>query len=374
MNILIPTILSTNHKTGVGEYLINLIENLQQIDTQNHYYIITTHGNKKFFNFTNEKFHEIVFPFIFDSKVFYRLQYFIWHLLSLPIICKMKRIDIVHLPSPWFITNKMNYITTIHDIVELQTNKYSKILNIFKETMIKSSIKNSKIIITVSFTVKNQIDKLFSKNAIVVYNGVNKTFINHKLFHDIKRKYFINEFEYFCFIGTLLKHKNIINLIRGFSEYSKLNNNYKLIIIGKKENAYQEITNEINSLNMMNQVVLTGYLHDDIKFEILKNSKGLIFISNNEGFGLPLLEAQKLNVPVIAADIPVFREILKDSAIYVDPISPAKISEGIKKLVNNDKLSKELILRGKNNLKNFSWKESARKTLEVYTLISESKL
>ncbi len=83
---------------------------------------------------------------------------------------------------------------------------------------------------------------------------------------------------------------------------------------------------------------------------------------------MPVLEAQKVGVPVVASNISVFREILGNSALLVNPENFEEISEAIYKVLSNKQLRNELIKKGQENIKRFSWLKCARQTLKVINL------
>jgi len=81
---------------------------------------------------------------------------------------------------------------------------------------------------------------------------------------------------------------------------------------------------------------------------------------------LPLLEGMASRVPVIASRIPVFQEICNDSCAYFDPESPEELRKLMDDVVSNSAVRQKLIEKAIQRIKNFSWKETARKTLDLY--------
>src|SRR5713101_4776310 len=124
MKIAIITATTTDRITGVAEYLINLIKNLQSIDADNQYYIVTTLDNSYMFDITSPNFVEIILPIRQKPWLVMRLLYHAWQNVCLPVWCKIKRIDLVHLPNTLFVSPFMDSVVTIHDTAELKTKKY----------------------------------------------------------------------------------------------------------------------------------------------------------------------------------------------------------------------------------------------------------
>ena len=369
MRIAIPTILSTKQKVGVAEYLKNLIDNIQILDSKNEYFIITFPQNRHFFNIYKKNFHEIVVPIYDYSRVFLRINYFLWQTLMFNNILKKNRIDITHFPSPWFIPRNIKSIVSVHDLVEIKLNKYSYVNNLFKKKMIENTVRNSNVLISVSRNTQNDLQILFNKKSYLIENGIS----NHNLTpdHSDKIKEVLNKFGlskgyYFIFIGTLLKHKNISNQIKAFKLFDEKKKGMKFVIIGKEDNATPEIKKTIKKWNLKDRIVLTGYVEDNIKDILLENSASLLYASNYEGFGFPILDAQKLSIPVITSNVSSMPETAGRGAILVDPTDINHIAKSMEEIITDTKLRDKLIYYGRENIKRFSWKRCAEKTVELY--------
>ena len=119
-------------------------------------------------------------------------------------------------------------------------------------------------------------------------------------------------------------------------------------------------------LNLSVSPIKLGYLSDEDLRVRYSQARFLVFPSSYEGFGLPILEAQKYGLPVIASDIGVLREVAGKGALYFDPQNAEQLAERIYQLLNDDvlfsKLSSEAIL----NERLFSWRKAARETENVF--------
>ena len=367
MRILIPTILSTKNKVGVSEYLIGLLNSLQQIDHTNEYFIITTKENKHFFNLYQDNFHEIIVSILDISRATLRLQYLVFSKFEIPRLVNKYKIDVIHEPCSWFINKKLTTIVTIHDIVEINNLKYSFLFNFIKRKMILSSINNSTAIISVSKQTTKEIKEIISRNIYTIYNGVSS--IEQSKFDidlNILEKYNLKSKQYFIFVGTLLKHKNLLSLLEAFRRFNNINSNFKLLLAGKEGNAIKSIRDFLKKYSLENKIILTGYFDDREKSSLIKNAISLLLVSKKEGFGFPILEAQSLGVPVITANISSMKEISNDSAIHIDPNSIESITNGMLVILeNNDRISK-LINLGYKNTNRFSWNKTALSTIKVY--------
>jgi glycosyltransferase involved in cell wall biosynthesis len=85
-----------------------------------------------------------------------------------------------------------------------------------------------------------------------------------------------------------------------------------------------------------------------------------------EGFGLPILEAFERGLPVVSAKTQALVEVGDDACLYVNPNDPQSISDGLTKVIKDKKLAKQLVEKGSERLRLFSWKKCAKETYEVY--------
>jgi glycosyltransferase involved in cell wall biosynthesis len=104
---------------------------------------------------------------------------------------------------------------------------------------------------------------------------------------------------------------------------------------------------------------------------LYKNSIAFVYPSLTEGFGLPGLEAMVNETVLLASEIPVFKEVYKDNAVYFNPFDFSDIAKRMEivKQMSPDK-RKDLILKAKNFSKNYSWEKMTQETLEVYAALS----
>lgn len=234
------------------------------------------------------------------------------------------------------------FIATIHDITPLlfKTGKastknrfiYEFKLIVFK-IVIYFQVRNSKVIITPSSTVKKSLIRLFGKkykNKIQpIFEGV-----DNLLFKTKENKSLIKNFSYpfLIYVGNFYPHKNIIRLIHAFNHVQL---EIKLILIGPQDFFSHEIKNQITKLKLEKKII---FFHNatvsDLKF-FYKHSLGLIHPSLSEGFGLPILEAKSLNCPVIVSDIPIFHELIKNDAIFFNPEDERDIANKIRSFTQN---------------------------------------
>ncbi len=163
---------------------------------------------------------------------------------------------------------------------------------------------------------------------------------------------------FFIYVGNFYPHKNIEKLILAFS---KTNIDAQLILVGPNDYFARQMTHCINTMSQQKRITL--YTTDnlgDLKF-FYKNALALIHPSLSEGFGLPLIESAYFGCPIIASDIPVFKELLGDQFVKFNPENSDDMAKKMTEFfINPVKFSYKSII------KKFSFQEMAKKTLDLY--------
>lgn len=372
MKIGIVTPLTTDKKAGIGVYVSQLVKNLQKQDKENIYYIFTFPGNRHMFEFSNKNFNEIVIQLgnKIKNRNIFRAKYYFWQKFILPIWSKKINLDLIHIPSTWFIYSNSflpKQVITIHDLAEFHTNRYGKLLSSIKKSMVKKSIKNADGILTVSDFSRKEILELGGNSVFSIYNGYTKNELSISKEDQEKEldKLNLKRQQFFLFVGTNQKHKNIPTIIKAFKKYSEIKSDYKLVIAGKEDNDSHTIRETIDENGLNNKVILLDYISEKLKKVLISNSQILILISNYEGFGLPILEAQELKTAIICSDRTSLPEVAGKGALKVSN-NIDEIVGAMLELTSNNELRERLVEQGEINLERFSWEYTAKKTLEVY--------
>jgi glycosyltransferase involved in cell wall biosynthesis len=156
----------------------------------------------------------------------------------------------------------------------------------------------------------------------------------------------------------------LVSLIYAFNKISKDNKDLKLILVGQKDFFYKRLEEE-NALS--ERIIFYGKATDRELANLYTNAIALVMPSLMEGFGLPVLEAMSLRCLVVCSDIPAFREIAANSAIYFNPEDANDIKETMKSVyLNNEKYKAEKLEPAFKRSQKYSWKKAAEETLNVY--------
>jgi len=355
-------------EAGIGRYTEQLILNLEKIDTKNQYYIFLREENFNKITLSNPNFIKVKADF-----KWYTLK----EQILFPSILNKYNLDLVHFPHfnvPIFY--KKPFVVTVHDLIVLKFPTIRattlspiiyKIKKFFLHIVLKSAIKRSKDVITISEFTKNDIVSYFNlkdnyKNKItVIYEGATR--LNNasgETSENIGAK--VNLLKpYIIYVGSAYPHKNLEKLCEVFKKIDDL----KLVLVGKKNFFYDRLAGEYKDL-IDKKVFLTGYLNDADLAVYLKNALFYIFPSLYEGFGLPPLEAMQYGVPVLSSNASCLPETLRDSAEYFDPNDSESMLNAINSLKNNKEKLESLKNVGQLFCRRYSWIDLAKNTLEIY--------
>jgi len=249
-------------------------------------------------------------------------------------------------------------LVTIHDVYHLAfKDTLSLSQKLYAKLLINQAVKKSDVILTVSNFSKNEIIKYTQtkKNIEVVYNGVDENLINNKK---------IDKENYILYVGNVKPHKNLVRALKAFKKIDNQNLIFK--IVGKKDNFITKDTEvEQLAIELGNRVEFTGYVEDSKLVELYKKAKIFLFPTLYEGFGIPPLEAQACGTPVICSNVASLPEVGGESVLYCDPCDINDIADKITLLLEDKSLQNELIQKGYENLKRFSWEKSAKKIIDI---------
>ena len=340
---------SLPNRVGSSELCYQLLLGLNKIDKNNTYYIYLPTSPTNDMPKESENWKYIVFSSIK-----------LWTLLGLSRKLKgnPQNLDVFFSPTHYSPISNLKSVIAILDVSYLHFKSLFKKTDLYKLKYWGGySIQKASKVITISNSSKSDIIKSYRLNpekVVVVYPGI-KSETNSKS----KMK---NSKKYILFVGTLQPRKNLVRLIEAFS---KLNSDLELLVIGKKGWQYEEILDAPKRYGVSERI---KFLHDVSEGELpqyYKNAEMLVLPSLYEGFGLPVLEAMSYGCPIITSNRSSLPEAGGDAVLYVDPENVSDIAEKMNKLLSDDSLRQELIKKGNEQVKKFSWEKAAKETLRV---------
>jgi glycosyltransferase involved in cell wall biosynthesis len=227
-----------------------------------------------------------------------------------------------------------------------------------------TAIKKAQAIIVPAQTVKDQLLKRFpvAKKLIhVTYEGVDTTALNSG--KKISSKTTQMPHPFLVYVGSLYPHKNIRVVLQSLTRTPDLH----LALVGSRNIFQDQVKEQVSNLKIESQVHFLGYVPDEELGMLYQQALALVQPSFSEGFGLTGIEAMAMDCPVIASDIPIFKEIYGEAAVFFDPHSPESLSKGITTLrAFTSKSRQEIIKKGQHQVKKYDWQDMALKTYNVY--------
>ena len=372
--------LFRTEKHGMDIVALELIRNLQKIDHENEYYIFVKKDDDVSALKETPNFKIVTL----DGG-----SYPVWEQIVLPKAAKKYGCQILHCTSntaPLYCD--IPIVTTLHDIIYLESSylnilmgsatNYQKFGNIYRKLIVPSVVKKSEQIITVSNFEKNRIATFFSiksdKRLTAVYNGVSDHF---KPVYDIKElkrvkvKYKLPD-KYFFFLGNTDPKKNTKGTLEAFSGFLKqTKSDYKLVMLDYDRIELEKILVEIGDKQLINEIVLTGYVNNTDLPAIYSQCSIFLYPSLRESFGIPMLEAMACGVPVITSNTSSMPEVAGNAAHIVNPFDSEEIIIGMIKILSEKDYSEDLCKKGINRSQLFSWKNMAEQVLEIYNKVNK---
>lgn len=342
---------------GIARYTF---ENLRCMINDDRFHFILVSNRSIVLNLTSSNI-----TLIEDLK-YSKLPGTIWLSLRANLLAKKYNCDIFwgtqHI-LPYFKSNSIKYVVTIHDLVhKVLPSTMSNYNQFISSLFFNKSLINSDIIISVSNTTKKDLEKFYpistTKKSVVIYEGKSLC-SKEKTTKPIKE-------DYIFLLGSLEPRKNIVSVIEIFSGLKKNFPSLKLVITGNKGWKNSNLFNTIENSDYQNDIVITGYISDDEVVDYLQNAKLFIFPSLYEGFGLPLIEAEGM-CPVVANDIQIFQELSNGfENLQLINMNNNQLSLAISYI--NDFLKNEhKCLSFKPEMKEvFTWQKSAIETMNIF--------
>lgn len=285
---------------------------------------------------------------------------------------KRTEVDLLISPSNHIFTHFFpRTLQFVHDLAPIKYPRFfSKKAAFMYNLTTNIALAKAHKVLTISKQVKQELEEKSpddNPKIEVIYPGLNQWVLKgNSKDKTILEKYSLEAKKYMICIYTLEPRKNHINLIKGFAKFKKESgSDIKLALAGKKGWYYDEIFETVSEFGLEDEVKFLGYVPNEDVASLYGYAKASIMLSFYEGFGIPLIESLYFDLPTLAADIPVFREVLAENALYTDPFDPDIISDSLKSLIKEKKPNtKDYIL------KNFTYERSAKELLRV---IEESR-
>lgn len=282
--------------------------------------------------------------------------------------------DWLYLPADGYVpTRRAKLAVTMHDIYRLERDAPTdnrlrhwyegvRILPVYLR-----AARSADKILTVSKFSADRIMSILGVSAAriaIVYNGVDDGFFrpDNSLWSSVKSKIGLTGDRFVVVLGGLKSKKNAGGIIGAWQKFESMYGDFELVVTGHHDEAYAAIARA-----SLRRLRLAPRLTDAELAVLLNRSSCLLFPSFYEGFGMPALEAFAAGAVVVASDIPVFRELLGDAAIYVNPTDVLSIVTGLVEATRQGAGNAQRVLAGRKRARQFTWDSSAASVAEVFS-------
>lgn len=361
-------------KTGTGTYLKELCKEFKKLEC-----------DQLKFHFFDTKIKvytgEVKLIKLFEH---FRLQ--LWKQILLPIKAWSKGCDILFCTDNIVPLIQIGYktIPVIHDAFFFEDpHHYNRVWLWFYKNLAIPAARSSVFVVTPTQYATERIQYytgIERRKLVPIYEGP-KTLEFEPNLNNSSNK-ILNEFDfeygdYILHVGIMDKRKNIPALIFAFNKLKDNGYSGKLVLVGKADsvklnNDTKAITEAIEHNQYKNDIIITGYLSDQDLARVYSGASLYVFPSLNEGFGIPILEAFKYQIPVLVADNTCLPEVGGDAVITFNPLDINDIFEKMKLVIENKDLQKSMIEKGSLRLKNFSWEKAAIQLVEIFKMAKKS--
>ncbi|MEJ0020990.1 MAG: glycosyltransferase family 1 protein [Candidatus Doudnabacteria bacterium] len=264
-------------------------------------------------------------------------------------------------------------VVTVHDVAwKIFPGAFTVFMRNYLELSTRFAVRTGKKILAASESTKNDIVKFYGadpEKIAVTYLGLGGTFgpMDYQEAQPILDKYDLVYQKYVLFVGTIQPRKNIVQLVEAFQKIRKENHvEEKLIIAGVRGWLWEPILKKIKMAGLDGSIKYLDYVKKEDLPALIAGARLLTLPALYEGFGLPPLEAMASGVPVVVSNVSSLPEVVGEAGILVDPGSAESIADGLLRVLMDNDLRQQMIAKGLERAKLFTWENTAKKTLEVF--------
>lgn len=361
---------------GVGTYTRNIIRALAQLDKDNKYFLLGPEQKVNEIGKLPQNFKAISVPP--GETLRGELQ-------CRAAVARLN-CDLTHIPHLFWLPRRLScpYVVTVHDLLDhmYRAHRASSIKRSLHFHFTRSVLKHAARIFAVSRFTKTEIQNLFGINPgkiEVVYNAIDQRFLTGHA-SDADRQFLAERYQvtypFLLYAGRISPHKNLVRIIEAFAALKAdlvkqdLFPDLKLIIIGDELSKHPDLRRTVVRGGVQNDVRFMGFVPIEVLRIFYDLAKVFVFPSLYEGFGLPPLEAMAHGTPVLTSNTSSIPEVVGNAAVMVNPENVFEIMRALQRVLLDQSLREKMRQRGYEQVKKFSWENSAAEVLAVYEQIA----
>ncbi len=365
---------------GIGTHIRNLIRGLSVVSaTQERQELGPTHHYTLVARATDvQEFAQL--PANFSVATFDRHPEEITNNITFPLFLRQFSGSLFHMPlnsvAYWM---PQPYVVTVHDMSSLLYGERKDLRAWMHEVRFRRGLARAAKVIAVSTATRRNLEDVLSvppERIRRIYNAPDPAFsdavpLSAETVRSTLERYSIR-YPFLLYAGTIRPQKNIPRLVEAFAvlrgelENHPIYKDLRLIIIGDELSKYPAVRRAVIQSRVEQSVRFLGFVPLDTLRVFYGQAAAFVFPSLYEGFGLPPLEAMACGTPVVTSNASSLPEVVGDAAMMVNPEKVFDIARGIREVLLDSALRADLVERGYDQLRRFSWENTAREVLDTY--------
>jgi glycosyltransferase involved in cell wall biosynthesis len=358
MNIGIDIKALFKGKAGIAVYIAKTLDRLQEIDTQNNYFLFEKHPSS--YRIVNPLWKRVVVPS--------RLPGTLWLLLKIPFCFRKYSLDVFWGPeqiAPCVVPSRgVAVVSTVLDVAVRRYPRTMQTSNYFINALfLGQSIRRSRTVLTISHVVKNDICRFYPGHGVrekvmVTYPG--------KPDWNIPGDRPGTSGNHLLFVGSFEPRKNLLNLLRALLICkTEKHTVVPLRVVGPGGWKNNRMKKFIGESGLSSQVSISGYVGEESLIKEYCSCRAFVYPSLYEGFGLPVLESLMAGTLVLTSRGTAMEEIAGTCCLLFDPNDPLDIARTILTAYDVEFKPETILKNRKDVLERYSWDDTARQTLEA---------
>lgn len=369
MRVVHNGLFLTQPHTGIGQYTRHLLAALAEASDDEHVVIVPEAVD---FDVRQIRLHELP---VRRHLAGYGVALDAWETSGISRLLPELGADAYHAHYPTGpVSATLPTFMTVHDLIPWQRPEYRRGLRRrFKLRRQLAGIKRADHLLTVSETVKQDLIGLMGREGsrvTVTYDGVDQSLLaplSEAEIAGVQKRYDLHR-PYLFYIGGFDTRKNVRALVNAFVR-SELAPTHDLVLAGavtaRPSALYRDYADILAMQPGIGEALkLPGFVAEADKKAFLAGAAAFVYPSLAEGFGIPILEALAVGAPVLAADIPVNRELFASAATLKDLSEPDRFARALQEIIRPAGAAPGRT--GRQLAQRFSWEAAAKRTLAAY--------
>jgi glycosyltransferase involved in cell wall biosynthesis len=353
---------------GIGKYTWELMRNLVQLDGENRYtffYRSKSQWDAHPIEASNVQIAYVPFDIYAPAE----------HLWFFQAILRRK-LDVFHSPSSLNVPalHPCKLVVSLHDIMFKEKPELipSRLAALYFNLMNWWALRSAHRLLCISEFTRGRLIAYYPQHAskaLVVHNGVSEEMrpVTDKARIEQLRNQLGIRRDYVLYVGTYKRHKNLLTLVRAYAALpTELKERYQLVFVRKQYQDRPEVGQLITELGLDQYFHPVDFVPEGEMATLYSGASVGVFPSIYEGFGLPLVEAMACGCPVVASDIPAFRETTAGRFPLVEPSDATAFTYQTQQILSDPVYASERRAVGLECASRFAWAATAEKALNVY--------